>query len=546
MERVCIAKYNKSGFKVVSLSIATGTIQERVGSRGWDLSNVSAEWDPALPNLKCSLHKVALLLYLFSARLEKVERKMDTATTLGSCLTCFSEVPPSALPKCVIHSCCSRPVCTTCLITMPRLATFCPFCEGVQHALRKGPRHDVTRAGQIVFDFDNTAYDDREALPAYEDHRDDIQEKQNFVVEQDDEEDETQELHRSTPQLLHTSRLGIKQNAAHAHIDRSKLATVKVTTKGNSLPTVDSLRQSLSKKSTCGVDFGTIASRKAINQSQVTADELGHASGSSSIHSSKHDDVSGLTRQYWLRPNDTLMSLCLRFRVNAATVCKLNDLPLSTANTTPHLVHTRQFLLIPEGAIQSALSCSSDSEGLQSALDGPAAQSKRQKIQRARREAQSRFRAIIAKNESLVKGKGRGDNGDVTLCDDRAAKAYISLLEAELRCVDFGDGTQEMDEDEKGKKEEGGKEEVEDLDATVEAGRRERFNVIVKQAVCRWEMDSDWEREQRAMGIMPLEGVTAPSLSTKNTFTPSSNWYQKLTSSHNQDKSRVGWLEKVR
>lgn len=455
---------------------------------------------------------------------------MDKATASGTCLTCFSEVPLSALPKCVVHSCCSRPVCSTCLVAMPRLATFCPFCEGVQHAFRKGPRHDVTRAGQVVFDFDSISNNENEAPPAYEEHQDGIQEKKTYVLEQDDEEEDAKEIHKSTPQLLHTSRLGVKQSPAHAQIDRSKLATVKSTTNGSPLPTMDSLRQSLSKSN--NGEIGTSAAgRKAANQSPENADQPAQASGSiSSHHPIKSDDVVGLTRQYWLRPNDTLMSLCLRFRVNAATVCKLNDLPLSTANTTPHLVHTRQFLLIPEGAIQSALSSSSDNEGLQSALDGPAAQSKQQKIQRARREAQSKFRAMIAKNESLGKGKGRGDNGDVTLCDDRAAKAYISLMEAELRFVDFGDGTQEVDEAEKEDK-------VEDLDATVEAGRKERFDVIVKQAVCRWEMDSDWEREQRAMGIILLEGVTAPSLSTVKTSTTSTKWYQR---------HRVGWLEKVR
>jgi hypothetical protein len=413
---------------------------------------------------------------------------------------------------------------------MPRLATFCPFCENVQHAFRKGQRSDVIRAGQVVFDFDRVADDAiGEDLPAYEEKASNDQ-SSRFVLEDDEEENRAPNSKIRTPQLLQSSRLGRKQDPVDAKIDKSKPAMMAPDTAIKAQPTVDSLRQSLasgsggpsmsrqrSKDSPDDTDSSTLSLRNHIAPSKIITSD------------------SGLTRQYWLRPNDTLNSLCLRFRVNAANVCKLNDLPLSTATTTPHLIHTRQFLLIPEGAIQSALSSTGDAQDLQSALDGPVAQTK---IQRARREAQSKFRAIIAKNDSLTKGKGLADNGDVTLCDDRAAKAYISLMEAELRCIDFGDGDQSEEQSE-GKKDE----KLEEMDAIIEAGRRERYDTIVKQAICRWEMDSDWERQQRAMGLTPIEGVAMPTLSTPTT-SKTGNWFQKLTSAPHHDAIRINLPEK--
>ncbi len=44
-----------------------------------------------------------------------------------------------------------------------RLATFCPLCEDAKAAFRKGPRADVTRVGQVVFDAESVL--DREAPP---------------------------------------------------------------------------------------------------------------------------------------------------------------------------------------------------------------------------------------------------------------------------------------------------------------------------------------------------------------------------------------------
>ena len=54
------------------------------------------------------------------------------------------------------------------------------------------------------------------------------------------------------------------------------------------------------------------------------------------------------------------------FRVTALyqgrALCKLNDLPPSTLNTTPYLLHTRSFLILPETHLQHATSAPSAEE----------------------------------------------------------------------------------------------------------------------------------------------------------------------------------------
>ncbi|KAF9484356.1 hypothetical protein BDN70DRAFT_849869 [Pholiota conissans] len=51
--------------------------------------------------------------------------------------------------------------------------------------------------------------------------------------------------------------------------------------------------------------------------------------------------------KYYLKRSDTLMGICLRFGVDSHEVCKLNNLPTSVMRTTPHLLHTRAFIILP-------------------------------------------------------------------------------------------------------------------------------------------------------------------------------------------------------
>ncbi|KAI9511848.1 hypothetical protein F5148DRAFT_1168202 [Russula earlei] len=56
----------------------------------------------------------------------------------------------------------------------------------------------------------------------------------------------------------------------------------------------------------------------------------------------------GSPGRYYIQPDDTLLGISLRLGVEGRTLCKLNDLPPSTLRTTPHLLHTRTFLVLPQ------------------------------------------------------------------------------------------------------------------------------------------------------------------------------------------------------
>lgn len=64
------------------------------------------------------------------------------------------------------------------------------------------------------------------------------------------------------------------------------------------------------------------------------------------------DSNQGSPGRYYIRPDDTLLGISLRLGVEGRTLCKLNDLPPSTLRTTPHLLHTRTFLVLPQSHSQ--------------------------------------------------------------------------------------------------------------------------------------------------------------------------------------------------
>jgi hypothetical protein len=426
------------------------------------------------------------------------------------CLTCSKTIEGGdvELKRCIIHSCCNKPVCSTCLNERPRLATFCVRCEGAQHALRRaGPRDDVIRAGQVVFDFDKVIDQENETVeeshtsqngqlnlppPAYSQ----AVQSGTFVLEDEESNDEMTLLSESTStaaqeksqsNFLDSSKWkNDKPSVVYGQVDLSKSANgINTVTQAQSSPLKECLQSALNNKT---------------NRSNLQSSKPDYSDSKKIVESSSNNDTSGLTRQYWLRSNDTLMSLSLRFRVSAVALCKLNELPPSTATSTPHLIHTRKFLLIPEGAIIKALANAPDDVNLNSALQGPAPMNRKQKVERARKEAQSKFRSLVARDDARARSTGgpSASGANVTPCDERAARAYVSLMESELRFVDFGDGIDEV------QKEDNKNDSVAaDDEALIDSARQRRFDAIVKQAFARWSMDSEWEREQRAMGLEP-------------------------------------------
>jgi len=54
--------------------------------------------------------------------------------------------------------------------------------------------------------------------------------------------------------------------------------------------------------------------------------------------------------KYYLNRSDTLQGLSLRFGIDSHEICKLNKLSPSAIRMTPHLLHTRVFLILPPTA----------------------------------------------------------------------------------------------------------------------------------------------------------------------------------------------------
>ena len=413
------------------------------------------------------------------------------------CLACSSTIPPSAKPASVyVHGCCQRPVCATCIAQNPRLVTFCPLCEDAQAAFKKGPRPDVTRAGEVVFDAEALLQREHSdaSPPSYSEVQEEkgIEKHSTFVLD-DNSEDEaetetdkgkkprssTKDQRQAGPSLLKPQ----PKSAAVAEVDlippRSSHNTTPEATTTNP-PTTSFRRQ---------VDPHTPPATSSV------------AGPSTPPTSACPGD--GQTRQYYLRKSDTLPSISIRFGVSANELCLLNALPRAVLSTSPHLLHTRSFILLPAHAVEKQLAAN---PSLAHSLQGPPQRSAREKTVSARKEAEAKFRAMLAKGTS-----GSGSGGGETVADDKAARAYVGLAEDEMRFVNFGEGLDEhgLPLAYDGTKEEevqNGGEKGEDqamLVAQQDTARRLRFEAILKHALAKWEMDSDWERQQRANGIDP-------------------------------------------
>ncbi|KAI3478433.1 hypothetical protein L1887_59640 [Cichorium endivia] len=392
------------------------------------------------------------------------------------CLGCSSTIPDNVKVAAVyVHGCCGRKVCAACLDRNARLATFCPMCEDAHAAFRKGPRSDVTRAGQVVFDAESALaqQDDDVAPPPYTESGRQDPPASAFVLE--DGEDSLQKIASSS------------ESASASEKRKATPALLRQASKASAEAEIDTAPQRATSRDDASADVRTdslVAHRRKVDP---------HEASPSEPTSSRRGD--GETRQYWLRNIDTLAAIAIRFGVSTHELCLLNALPRAVLSTSPHLLHTRTFILIPAHAVDQQLAANPE---LAASLQGPPLRSAREKTAAARRNAQAKFRAALARNAA-----SSSKTTDDAPPDDRAARAYVALAEDEFRLLDFGEGTDadglalpyDSDEAE---------------DAMLDAARARRFDAVLTHALARWHMDSVWERQQRANGLDP-SSVRAPA-----------------------------------
>lgn len=437
------------------------------------------------------------------------------------CLGCSSTVPAGSKPASIfVHSCCSKPICQNCLAANPRLATFCPICEHATSAFNKGPRYDVTRTGQTLFDLDkalesmNGDGEPTSEPPAYTENVDPAAQNRasRFVIDDEDASESIPDITVSSKSLL-----SLEQREALG----------------------PDILQCHASKSSAGAELDTTVNcNSPFSQARIKLDphhtNKSEAASSSSPKMAKAGD--GETRQYWLQKQDTLQSIAIRLGVSSNELCLLNALPRSVLSTSPHLLHTRSFILLPAYAVEKQLRLHPE---FRHALEGPPQRSPKEKTVSARRGAEARFRALLLR-EGASSSRSRSDVE--TPADEKAARAYIGLAEDELRLVDFGEGTDKL----------GFPRSYEDADAhslshdvmlqaQIDTARNARFDAILSQAIARWEMDTDWERSQRAQGLDPtsMSHSSASISRPESKTTPSSShsgirsWFSQAVSSEN-------------
>ncbi|KAI6042976.1 hypothetical protein EDC04DRAFT_869651 [Pisolithus marmoratus] len=150
---------------------------------------------------------------------------------------------------------------------------------------------------------------------------------------------------------------------------------------------------------------------------------------------------------YYLERGDTLQGIALRFHLNGHELCRLNNLPMSTLTTTPHLLHIRTSIRLPPSA-------RTQHHGASTSV------SPETKAGAARERAEKRLQAVTKE------------------ADWRVAKAYVALADDPEADVLFDAKRKELGTDVNG--------------SGLEA-----------RALDMYLEDEEWEKAQRAAGAVP-------------------------------------------
>ncbi|KAI0064740.1 hypothetical protein BV25DRAFT_1822488 [Artomyces pyxidatus] len=260
------------------------------------------------------------------------------------CLACSSSLPPRLLrEQLFLTRCCNRPICPSCLAKNPRLARYdpCLVCLGGVNAVgarRSGTsRDDVPNVDGAVRDADL------------------------FVLGDDEDNDES---------------------SSDAEVSSTPPPSYEPPLAFNESITTDAVMQQ-----------GAHSATDAVSGTQDTTPEQ------DSPPEQAHMDTVPV--KYYIQPNDTLLGLSLKLGVDARTLCRLNDLPPSTVRTSPHLLHTRTFLVLPPSHKPTVLP------------PPPSQLEADDDAYRARVRAQLRFQSVTRE------------------ADWRVAQAYVALAEGE-------------------------------------------------------------------------------------------------------------------
>ncbi|PIL29765.1 hypothetical protein GSI_07970 [Ganoderma sinense ZZ0214-1] len=184
-------------------------------------------------------------------------------------------------------------------------------------------------------------------------------------------------------------------------------------------------------------------------------------------------NTPGQPPKYFIRPDDTLLGISLRLGIDSCVLCRLNSLPPSTLRTTPHLLHTRVFLILPP-----SVRAPPPLTPAERALD------EERKARLAIERAETRFQTMTKETDRDV------------------AKAYIALANLPDHAEEYGD----VKEYEKGKENDKGLRKRRGHSGESDPVG-EGSTSLEGRAMDQYFDDADWESRERTGG----RKVTIPS-----------------------------------
>ncbi|KAH9838399.1 uncharacterized protein C8Q71DRAFT_527835 [Rhodofomes roseus] len=382
---------------------------------------------------------------------------IDPAISL--CLACSSSLPPrkplasplspnfkpssgsSSGDEIFVTQCCQRPICPSCVRANPRLTRYnpCLHCLGgvgaVSARSRKFPAEGERKGTGAKVNVDGAVRDE------------------DVFVLGDDEDDE---------------------DSASTASDSPPPATPP--------PAYRDVASPLSAPTTLSPSQSILPTFKS--------SEPTHAEPTESLKPPQVDPSPSTNtgpQRYYIQPTDTLLGIALRFHIDARALCRLNNLPPSALRTTPHLLHTRTFLVLPAGARGPGSSTAPPADDARSeggaAVNRPSAADE---ARRARERAESRFRVLTKE------------------ADYRVARAYVAV--AGLGDSDAADAFRE-DEMKKVGAVDGAADKLRKRHPSSSTEGAAGGSGVEGRAVDRYLDDEEWEERQRREG----RGIEIPA-----------------------------------
>lgn len=294
------------------------------------------------------------------------DRSPRTSPALLLCLTCSSSPSPKLLSssETFLTPCCSRLICNTCLSRNPRLRVYdpCLACLGGVDASSRGKR--LARA-QALAGGSASGRDPDERV-----------EEVLFVVGDDEDEEEQEQGEESGPPPY-----------SYSSVDEPLLRDTAPT------PAAASNGHSSLPLPSPSVREDTRRNAPAIPPTPTPT-------------ASSSDRT-----KYYIQPGDTLSAISLKLGIDGRRLARLNNLPPSVLSTTPHLLHTRRFLTLPNNARTTNPHPLGNNAPQPDSIDVDAEALAQREKERKRELAEKRF-AFVTKE-----------------VDYRVAKAYVAVAD---------------------------------------------------------------------------------------------------------------------